>query len=97
MSETTGSRVGDETNSVRCAEEKRPQITLSWSKYRGPGEVAFEESEVKVMELSGTATTTATFGEPGEYIAHALVTDIDGVSGNQCCWTNAFVNVTVTP
>ena len=78
-------------------EEERPQITLSWSKYRGPGQVSFDESDIEVMELTGTATTTATFAEPGDYIVHALVTDIDGVSGNQCCWTNAFVKIAVTP
>ena len=72
------------------------QITFGWSKYRGPGEIEFAEKEIKLTELSGTATTTATFSQPGEYIAYALVTDIDGVSGNQCCWTNAFVKVTVT-
>ena len=78
-------------------DEPPAQIRLTWSKFRGPGDITFDEEEVSLTELEGTATTTATFNEPGDYVAHAQVTDIDGAGGNQCCWTNAFIEITVTP
>jgi hypothetical protein len=85
-----------DTGSDDDVEEKAPEIALAWSKFRGPGEISFAHDKVELTELAGTATTTATFSAPGEYVARALVTDRDGVSGNQCCWTNAFVRITVT-
>ncbi len=90
---------GDARRANRDESDDGPpaQITLTWTKFRGPGDITFDEDEVELLELEGTATTAATFSEPGDYVAHALVTDIDGVSGNQCCWTNAFVKITVTP
>ena len=47
----------------------------------------------KVME----ATTTATFSASGDYMLRAQVNDDsgDGGGGEQCCWTNALVKVTV--
>ena len=48
----------------------------------------------------GVASVVATFSEPGEYILHAQVDNWrapDSSSGNQCCWTNGYVRVTVTP
>ena len=43
------------------------------------------------------ATTTATFSTPGEYVLRAQVNDAsgDGGGGDQCCWSNALVKVTV--
>jgi hypothetical protein len=46
----------------------------------------------------GVARVVATFSEPGEYILHAQVDNwgaTDSSSGNQCCWTNGYVRVTV--
>ncbi len=46
------------------------------------------------------ATTQATFSEPGEYIIRLRVdnwTAPDSKMDNQCCWTNGYVPVTVTP
>src|SRR5262249_3021660 len=49
---------------------------------------------------NGTATTSATFTEPGDYILQAVVDDGSGESagnfGYHCCWTNAQVKVSVT-
>ena len=43
------------------------------------------------------ASTAATVDTPGEYVLRAQVNDSsgDGGSGLQCCWTTAYVKVTV--
>jgi hypothetical protein len=48
---------------------------------------------------NGSATTTARFSEPGDYVLHVQVNDYsgDGGSGFQCCWTNGEVKVSVKP
>lgn len=85
---------------------KTPAVTLTWSKYRGPGSVTFaserptiENAEVKLekMAFSGRASTTATFSEPGDYVLHVVANDWtgDGGRGFQCCWSNAQVKVSV--
>lgn len=86
---------------------RTPAITLTWSKYRGPGDVTFtnerpaiENAELKGMEkaaFSGKASTTATFSQPGEYVLNVLANDWtgDGGRGFQCCWSNAKVKVSI--
>lgn len=82
-------------------------VMLSWSKYRGPGNVTFD-SEIPKIEradfkappsttFSCKATTTVTFSEPGEYILRLVANDWsgDGGRGFQCCWSNAQVRVRV--
>jgi hypothetical protein len=86
-----------------------PPVTVTWSKFRGPGAVKFANSKPPVEKsdrkwnptpaVSGKATTTATFSEPGEYVLHVVANDWsgDGGGGFQCCWTNGQVRVTVKP
>jgi hypothetical protein len=76
---------------------KQPPISMTWSKHRGVGEVTFANAR-PTIEKDGTATTTATFSQPGEYVLRAQVNDRsgDGGGGFQCCWTNAHVKVTIT-
>ena len=78
--------------------EPRPPITVSWSKFRGPGDVTFNKEKVSLDEADGKASTTATFSAPGEYILRVQVNDSTGEGGRgfQCCWTNAHLRVTVT-
>jgi hypothetical protein len=86
---------------------KTPPVTVTWSKFRGPGEVTFTNVKPAVElaktagggGVSGTASTSATFSEPGEYILLVVANDWSGVGGHgyQCCWTNAEVKVTVKP
>jgi hypothetical protein len=49
--------------------------------------------------VSGTASTSATFSEPGDYLLLVVANDWSGVGGHgyQCCWTNAYVKVSVKP
>lgn len=84
-----------------------PPVTVTWSKFRGPGAVNFTNNKPSVEKaegkwktpqvFSGKATTTATFSEPGEYVLHVVANDWsgDGGGGFQCCWTNAQVKVSV--
>lgn len=81
-------------------------VTLRWSKYRGPGEVTFDNERPEVEKMSGTASgfsgkaaTTVTFTEPGEYVLHVVANDYSGEGGGgfQCCWTNGQVKVSVKP
>jgi hypothetical protein len=83
--------------------------TVSWSKFRGPGEVKFanEKPPVEKVEFqappsatfTGKASTTATFSEPGDYILRIVANDWsgDGGRGFQCCWSNGQVKVSVKP
>jgi hypothetical protein len=72
-------------------------MTVSWAKFRGPGDVTFSTPEARLA--GGQATTSASFSEPGDYILQAVVDDGSGEAagnfGYHCCWTNAQVKVTV--
>jgi hypothetical protein len=84
-----------------------PPVTLTWSKYRGPGDVKFDNARPAFEKLpatadapfNGKATTTATFGAPGDYVLHVTANDYsgNGGGGEVCCWTTAMLKVTVTP
>ena len=86
---------------------RRPPVSLTWKKYRGPGGVTFAadgqdagpELTHAFDEVAGGETlTTATFGAPGRYRLMATGNDVsgDGGGGDQCCWTTAHVDVVVT-
>ena len=87
----------------------RPPVTVTWSKYRGPGTVAFDKAKPEVEQLpssgsgappfNGKATTNVTFSESGDYALHVTANDYSGEGGGgfQCCWTTAIVKVSVKP
>ena len=85
----------------------RPSVTLTWSKYRGPGAVTFDKAKPSVEKLPGSdnaifngkAATSVKFSEPGDYVLHVTVNDYsgDGGGGFQCCWTTGLVKVAVKP
>lgn len=74
---------------------------VQWSKYRGPGKVTFTKTAVAIRE--GKATTTATFGDPGEYLVQAVADDGSvlaqsqgqNVPGFSCCWATGNIKVVV--
>jgi hypothetical protein len=83
-------------------------VTLKWVHYRGSGRVVFSNERPVVQKIergdspapfSGTATTTATFSEPGEYVVLVTANDYsgEGGAGFQCCWTTGQVRVLVQP
>jgi len=86
----------------------RPVVTMVWSQYRGPGKVTFDNARPMLKTLAGgqvgqpykgTATTTAKFSAPGDYVVMATLNDYSGPGGGGegCCWTNGLVKITVTP
>ena len=82
-------------------------VSVTWNKFRGPGAVTFSADRPAVEKadwnppppavFAGSATTSVTFSEPGEYVLRVVANDVsgDGGRGFQCCWTNAYVKVTV--
>ena len=84
-----------------------PPVTVTWTKFRGPGTVTFskEKSAAEKADFpappnatfTGKQTTTATFSEPGDYILRVAGNDWSGEGGGgfQCCWTSAQVKVSV--
>ncbi len=75
-------------------------LTATWFKYQGPADdVTFAPQQIKVTGGHGRATTNVTFSAPGDYVLRARVDNWnanDSSGGDQCCWTNAYVRVTVT-
>lgn len=74
-------------------------VVLTWFTHQGPSQVTFGPPTARLTPKGGTSSTTATFNKPGDYILRVRATDSDMVSAghSQCCWTNAFVKVRVTP
>ena len=83
-----------------------PPVTVTISKYRGPGGVTFGDARPKLEALkggkpdepyTGRASTPVTFGEPGDYMLHVTANDYsgNGGGGSVCCWTTAIVKVAV--
>jgi hypothetical protein len=90
---------GKASGSVASAGRGAVPVTLTWFKHQGPGAVKFTPATARVPVTGGSASTTATFSEPGEYIVRVRANDASGLAGAghaQCCWSNGFVKVTVT-
>ncbi len=78
---------------------QRPESWLYWMLYSGPGDVTFSEEQVRIelTNKEGMGSTSATFSEPGNYVL--LVQSIETLRNSfeyHCCWTNGWVEVTVT-
>lgn len=88
---------------VRDRGEREPTpVNATWQKHQGVGEVIFEPETQRIDAGTewGSVTSTATFSEPGEYILRVRVDNFtysDSRFDNQCCWSNAYVPVSVTP
>ena len=74
-------------------------VDITWFKHQGAGEVIFAPATNRLAATGGTATTSATFSTPGEYVLRIRANDgaVSSAGHAQCCWSNAFVRVTVTP
>jgi len=73
--------------------EQRPTVRGRGAPPPGPDAVALPQG-------GGTAMVIATFPEPGEYIVRAEANNWnapDSQSIDQCCWSNAYIRVRVTP
>ena len=94
----------------RDKERRRAPLSVTWKKFRGPGEVTFEAEGIDAgSELTrpfddltgGDAMTSVTFSQPGQYRLMVISNDDSIAAGEgssrQCCWTTAHVDVTVRP
>ncbi len=79
-------------------------LSMIWQVHQGPpGPVEFEPEVLTELGEDGEevrGVTTATFSEPGDYVLRVRVdnfTASDSRFGNQCCWSNGYVRVSVTP
>ena len=75
-----------------------PPMAVSWTKFRGPGDVKFDNVKPSVDRTAdGKTVTNATFSAPGDYLLRVEGNDNTGSGGGgfQCCWTNAHVSVTI--
>lgn len=75
-------------------------MNVTWYKHSGPGPVVFNPARTPIAELQGTASTSAIFTQPGEYVLRVRADNfgrVDTSPGNQCCWTNGYVTVRVAP
>jgi len=79
--------------------KSKSAVDLTWFKHQGPGDVSFATPTHRLSPTGGSATTAATFSRPGEYLVRVRANDLSPMTAGhaQCCWTNAFVKVTVTP
>ncbi|HEU4994290.1 MAG TPA: hypothetical protein VFT29_05700 [Gemmatimonadaceae bacterium] len=91
---------GRRAPSIAGAGRERAPVTLTWFVHQGPGDVTFTPASPPVDAADGKATATATFSAPGAYVLRVRANDASGVANAghaQCCWTNGFVKVVVTP
>jgi hypothetical protein len=74
-------------------------VDLTWFKHQGPGVVTFAPATTRLAATGGTGNTTATFSKPGSYLLRVRANDSPMTSAghSQCCWSNGFLKVTVTP
>ena len=98
----SSSRVPDGSSSHGTS----PTRSLRWKRRRSRTPLLLLDHHVslpgpEVIPLSegyGTASVIATFSVPGEYLMLAQVDNWaapDSGSGDQCCWTNGYVRVSV--
>jgi len=75
-------------------------VGVGWVTHQGPAAAVFSDEVMTEEPGGGQATVSVTFTEPGEYILRAQADNFDApdsAAGDQCCWTNAYYRVTVTP
>lgn len=72
---------------------------VTWFTHQGPSAAVFADDEPEPDE-DGHASTTVRFTEPGEYLLRVRADNfnpVDSTPGDQCCWTNGYLRVTVGP
>lgn len=91
---------GAAARSIASEGRANAPVSLTWFRHQGAGDVVFANATLQAPAPAGRASTTVTFGQPGEYVLRVRANDASGVENAghaQCCWTNGFVRVTVTP
>ncbi len=80
--------------------EAPPDISVVWTKLRGPGTVTMNPPRVPIVTKGNPdtvveATATATFSAPGEYVLRAEPVEIEDGFDGLCCFSFANVKVIV--
>jgi hypothetical protein len=80
--------------------EARPDLTVTWTKMRGPGTVTVTPSRVPLTTNGDRnrvveANAVATFSAPGEYLLRAQPIEPPDAGDGLCCFTFANVRVIV--
>ncbi|MEO7998509.1 MAG: hypothetical protein ABI852_13750 [Gemmatimonadaceae bacterium] len=90
--------VEDDAKAEPAARAPSP-VDITFFKHQGAGMVKFAPPTVRLTATGGIAKTSATFSQAGEYLLRVRANDGAMASAGhaQCCWSNAFVRVTVTP
>ena len=99
--EPTGGGSAAPAGAAAAATQKppaRPRLSVTMSKFRGPGDVKFDDN-TPAIGADGKATATATFSLPGDYLIRVEGNDTSGVGGGgfQCCWSTVYFKVSVKP
>ena len=89
---------GKSSSSIGGTRKSAP-VMLMWFKHQGPGTVTFGTPSANVEATGGKATTSATFSAPGAYMVRVRANDsaVAASGHSQCCWTNGFLRIIVTP
>lgn len=90
--------VEDDAKAEPAARAPSP-VDITWFKHQGMGDVTFAPKTVRLPAVGGTAKTSATFTQPGEYLLRVRANDgaVGSAGHAQCCWSNSYIRVTVTP
>lgn len=90
--------VEDDAKAEPAARAPSP-VDIAFFKHQGTGDVTFTPKTVRLAATGGTAKTSATFTQPGEYLLRVRAIDgaVSSAGHAQCCWSNSFIRVTVTP
>ena len=93
--ETPTAAGGGDAAAAANPRARRAPVTTILTKYRGPGEIKFADNTPAIEK--NMVNTTATFSMPGDYIIRIEGNDSSGVGGGgfQCCWTTAYIKVSV--
>jgi len=91
--------VKDDGKAEPVAGRNATPVSLTWFEHQGPGDVMFAPATNKLTPTGGNATVSATFSKPGDYLLRVRANDSPMTSAghSQCCWTNGFLRVKVTP
>jgi len=78
----------------------RTPVSVTWAMHRNPAGAKVEFANAKPtvdMANGGKTETTAKFSAAGDYIIRVQGNDSsgDGGGGEQCCWTNGLIKVSV--
>ena len=64
-----------EQSIVNYASADKTGLAVTWLKYRGPGQVYFENPVAEIEPIGEEVTATVTFSESGTYVLRAYADD----------------------